>query len=297
MLGNSTEYALWSYKKEMMRTTYPGHKNLIIGDSRSMTGFNPVLIGHNFINLSLGGTTAFEGYSMLKQFLQHHQADTIIVSYGIFHFIESDVLEKWTLPYNLPSLADLNALERVERQYRITIDNQEPADWLYLQRKATYYHFPILLRSTFIENLRQNDYHQVVINQLIQTSGFSNVSTTDSCNETDTEVEIEKKFNKLIINPVITSYVDSIYKLSAKKGIKVIFLIPPLNQASYKVLQHTLFFKQYLIFRDHLKLKYPEMTVDNNYVYLPNSCFHDSGHLNQRGAKFFSGYIKKMMEY
>jgi len=73
MLGNSTEYALWKYKKEMINRPYQRSKNVIIGDSRSMTGFNPIIIGHNFINLSLGGTTAFEGYSTLKQFLAHHQ--------------------------------------------------------------------------------------------------------------------------------------------------------------------------------------------------------------------------------
>lgn len=297
MLGNSTEYALWKYKKEMINRPYQRSKNVIIGDSRSMTGFNPIIIGHNFINLSLGGTTAFEGYSTLKQFLAHHQIDTLIVSYGIFHYIESDVLEKWTLPYNLPSIADVNMLQRVEEQYGITIDNQKPDDWLYLKRKATYYHFPVILRSTFIENLKQNDYHQFVINQLMQTSGFSNVSATDSCNQTDTEVEIEQKSKELIVNPVIASYIDSIYTLSVKKDIKVIFLIPPINQASYAVLQPTLFFKQYLSFREGLKLKYPKMTVVNKYIYLPNIYFHDSSHLNQRGVKFFSGYIKRQLDY
>lgn len=296
MLGDSTEHALWSYKKEMILQPYPNSKNVIIGDSRSLTGFNPVLIGHNFINLSLSGTTAFEGYSTLKQFLNYHQIDTLIVSYGIFHYVESDVLEKWTLPYNLPSIADINALERVERQYGITIDNQQPDYWLYLKRKATYHHIPILLRATFIENLKQNEYHQAVIDQLKKTSGFSNVSTTDSCNDMDTEVEIAMKYKKMIVNPIISSYIDSIYTLSVKKGIKIIFLIPPLNQASYAALQHTLFFRQYLNFREGLKRKYPAMTVDNKYVYLPNNYFHDPGHLNHRGFIFFSSYIRKTLE-
>jgi hypothetical protein len=296
MLGNSTEYALWKFKKQMIHMPYHSKKNVIIGDSRSMTGFNPILIGHNFINLSLSGTTAFEGYSTLKQFLQHHQIDTLIVSYGIFHYIESDVLEKWTLPYTFPSIADINSLETVERKYGITIDNQKPGDWIYLKRKGTYFHFPILLRSTFIENLKQNDYNSAVIHQLAQTSGFSNISTADSSNATDTEVEIEHKSKRLIINPVISSYIDSIYTLSVKNDINVIFLIPPLNQASYTVLQHTLFFKQYLNFRKNLNSRYPEMTVENKYVYLPNIYFHDSGHLNQRGVKFFSGYIRELME-
>jgi|GEM_PF-6285665 len=296
MLGSSNEYALWKYKKKMINMPFYHKKNVIIGDSRSMTGINPLITGHNLINLSLTGTTAFEGYSTLKQFLVHHQIDTLIVSYGIFHYIESDVLDKWTLPFTLPSIEDVNMLEKLERQYGITINNEKPGYWLYLKRKATYFHVPLLFRSTFIENIKQGSFSTTVMYQLQGMAGFSNVSTEDSCNVTDTEVEMEQKYKKLIINPVIASYIDSIYTLSAKKGIKVIFLIPPINKASYTVLQHTLFFRQYLSFKENLKTSYPEMIIDNKYMYLPNHYFHDSSHLNQRGVIFFSNYIREEMK-
>ena len=116
------------------------------------------------------------------------------------------------------------------------------------------------------------------------------------CNATDTEVEIAQKSKRFIVNPVITSYIDSIYKRSEQEGIKIVFLIPPLNQASYKVLQHSRFFKEYITFRESLRLRYPKMTVDNNHVFLPNRYFHDSGHLNQRGVRLFSSYIRRQME-
>jgi hypothetical protein len=296
MLGNSTEYALWMYKKKLIEAPYPTSKNIIIGDSRSMTGFNPSIIGHNFINLSLSGTTAFEGYLTLKQFSQHHQIDTLIVSYGIFHFVESDVLEKWTLPYTLPSIADLNSLEKVERQYGITLDNQKPHFWLYLNRKATYFHLPIELRSTFVENLKQNDYNATVIQQLEKFQGFTNVSENDSSNAVDTEVEIANKSDQFKVNPIIISYLDSIYTLSTKKGTKVIFLVPPINKASYDVLKNTLFLKQYLSFKNSLKVKYPLMILDQKTLYLPNYYFHDGGHLNKRGVVYFSNYIREEME-
>jgi hypothetical protein len=296
MLGNSTEYALWMYKKKLIDMPYPTSKNVIIGDSRSMTGFNPAIIGHNFINLSLSGTTAFEGFITLKQFIQHHQIDTLIVSYGIFHFVESDVLEKWTLPYTLPSMADLNSLERVERQHQRTLDNQKPGYWLYFNRKATYFHLPIQLRSTFVENLKQNDYNATVIQQLEEFQGFTNVSVKDSSNALDTEVEIARKSDKFVTNPIITSYLDSIYSLSVKKRIQIIFLVPPINTASYSVLKNSHFLKQYLQFKENLKIKYPLMILDQKNLYLPNYYFHDGGHLNKRGVKFFSTYIKEAME-
>jgi len=296
MLGSSNEYALWMYKKKMINTPDHTKKNVIIGDSRSMMGLNPLIIGHNFINLSLTGTTAFEGYSTLKQFLAHHQIDTLIVSYGLLHYIESDILDKWTFPFTLPSIEDVNTLEKLERQYGITIDNQKPGYWLYLKRKAAYYHIPIVFRSTFIENFKQAGFSKAVMYQLKGTAGFSNVSTEDSCNLTDTEVEIEQKSKMLIINPVIACYIDSICKLSAKEGTKVIFLIPPINKASYVVLQNTLFFRQYQSFKENLKIRYPEMIIDNKHLYLPNRYFHDSSHLNQRGAIFFSNYIKGEMK-
>jgi hypothetical protein len=296
MLGDSTEYALWKYKKELIDSSYQKSKNVIIGDSRSMTGFNPNLIGHNFINLALSGTTPFEGYSTLKYFYSKNKIDTLIVSYGIFHFLESDILEKWTIPYNLPTPEDLNQLENLEKHYGVSIDNQKPGNGLYLKRKATYNHNPLILRETFIENLKQNNYNESVINELKETAGYTNQVNLDSCDKLNIESEIEKKVKKFNPNPVIVSFLDSIYNISTKNKTVVVFLIPPINFASYKYLQEKLFWHQYQTFKRQLRLKYPKMLVDNQYEYLANTYFNDSGHLNQRGVVFMSTYIKDKLE-
>ncbi len=292
MLGNATEYELWKYKKQLINTTYSQSKNIIIGDSRVMTGLNPVVIKHNIINLSLSGTTPFEGCATLKQFLQHNKIDTLIIGYGIFHYIESDVLEKWTLLYQFNTIQEVNSLENVERIKHITLDNQSPGLQLYLGRKATYYHSPINLRQTFIENLKQSDYKLFIIKQLKETIGFSNLTTADSAAGTNTEVEIALKAKKFIPNPVILSYLDSISLIVKNNNIKTFLLIPPINYASYKMLTSTLFWKQFSNFLHDLQIKYPFVKIEWKNAYLPNTYFADNSHLNRKGADFLSEYVR-----
>jgi hypothetical protein len=292
MLGNATEYELWRYKKELINTRYDHTINLMIGDSRIMTGLNPVLIGHNFINLSLSGTTAFEGYSTLKRILAHNKIDTLVIGYGIFHYLESDVLDKWTLLYQFPTVSEIDYLKNVERKYNITLDNQQPNYALYLNRKATYFHVPTAFRQTFIENLKQNDYKAFIIARMRQDIGFSNVSTADSASGTNTEVELARKEKQFRPNPVVLSYLDSIYNISVGNRTKMVLIIPPINATSYRALSSTRFWSQYLNFLEQLRLKYPKMLIDNKNPYLPNTYFADNNHLNHRGYIFFSNYLK-----
>jgi hypothetical protein len=296
MLGNSTMYALWKYKKKLIDSSYSGGKNVIIGDSRSMIGFNPVIIGHNTINLAISATTPFEGYSMLKQFYSNNQIDTLIISYGTYHYMETDKLEKWNLFYLVPSNEDINHLEAVERHFGKTIDNQKPEFSLYLKRKATYHHNPIILRETFVENLKQDDYEPEVVKMTAETMGFNNRMTLDSCDQFDTEAEMARKKKGFNPNLAIMSYVDSIYNLSVKNGATILFLIPPLNHASFKYLKNKPFWKQYQSFKLDLQRKYPKMILDNKYESLPNTYFYDPSHLNKTGALFMSNYLKHKMD-
>jgi hypothetical protein len=292
MLGNATEYELWQYKKQLANTPFHESKNIMIGDSRTLTGLDPQIVQHNFLNLGIGGTTAFEGYITLKQFLSKNKADTLIIGYGIFHFIESDVLNKWTLLYKLPTLKDINYLEEVEKQSNITLDNQQPSFNLYAERKATFFRLPTAYRPTFIENLKQNDYNAFIIDGLRKNLGFSNVSTADSASGQNTEVDIEKERHRFIPNKVIISYIDSIYNLAIAHNIKPILTIPPINATSYRLLSGTLFWKQYLAFIEGLKRRYPKMTIDNEIVFLPNNHFADNNHLNRRGFALYSNYVR-----
>jgi hypothetical protein len=296
MLGDSTEYALWNYKKELIDSSYQKGKNVIIGDSRSMTGFNPQIIGHNTINLALSGTTPFEGYSVLKRFYSKNKIDTLIISYGIFHFLKSDILEKWTLPYTLPTREEVHQLEKLEKHFGVTIDNQKPRYSLYLRRNATYNHNPLVLRETFVENIKQNDYNKLVINEMKETSGYTNLANLDSCDKLNIESEIEAKEKKFNPNPVIASYLDSIYNIGIRNKTVVLFLIPPVNLASYRHLKNKPFWGQYLSFKQQLQLRYPRMSLDNKHEYLPNTYFNDSGHLNRRGVIFMSTYIKHKLD-
>ncbi|MEJ7560639.1 MAG: hypothetical protein WKF66_20175 [Pedobacter sp.] len=296
MLGESTMYAMWKYKKKLINSSYSGTTNVIIGDSRAMIGFNPIIIGHNTLNLAISGTTPFEGYSVLKQFYLNNHIDTLIISFGIYHYLESERLERWTLPYALPSKDDINYLEAVERQFGRTIDNQKPKYSLYLKRKAIYFQNPIILRETFVENLKQNDYDPSALKMMAETKGFNNPMKLDSCDQLNAEAGIEGIKKRFDPNPVIMSYVDSIYNLSVKNGASILFLIPPINHASLKHLEKKIFWKQYQRFKRDLQRKYPRMIFDTKYESLPNTYFYDASHLNKTGAMFMSNYLKHKLD-
>ncbi|MGI4751214.1 MAG: hypothetical protein ACRYFB_11305 [Janthinobacterium lividum] len=293
MLGDATEYEIWKLKSKLTDNYYSKPQNIIIGDSRGMAALNPTIIKHNTINLSLGGATTFEGFSTIKKFLSQNRIDTLILCYGIFHYTESDVFENRTLLYQFNPIVDINNLEKVEKKYNITIDNKKPSYFLYLNRRSIYYNLPTNLRPTFLENLKQNNYHKYIIDILRENLGFCNFGKASTATGKDREVEIATEKKKFIINPILASYLDSIYDTSTRNHIKIAFVIPPINYSSYKTLKTTDYWKAYIKFRESLNSKYPEMEFYNKYTYLPDSYFGDPSHFNIKGSIFFSNYIKK----
>lgn len=297
-LGNATEYEMWQFQKKAIDNYDNQTKNVIIGDSRSMACLNPKILGHNFVNLSLGGTSSFEGFCTLKKFLEKSKIDTLIVCYGAYHFSGGEVFNERTLPFQFTSMDNVRNLERVEEKYGVTVEGRRPGTLRNVYRTLLYYHAPSVFRSSFIENITQNNFNSHIINSMKENSGHCLFGRADSSAEASEEIAligltIKEKILK--INPVIISYLDSMYVLSMKHNIKLIFVNPPINYSSYEKLKSIHFEDQYDDLLDDLKRRFPRMQVYNNYFSLPDSYFGDANHLNLKGSDFFSVYVRSKL--
>lgn len=86
------EYAMWQHQKHVAAGKDAAKRALVVvGDSRSMAGFEAVSLGVEAINLSLGGATPIEGYALLHSYLRNNPTpDAVVVSYSPYHLATED---------------------------------------------------------------------------------------------------------------------------------------------------------------------------------------------------------------
>ncbi len=294
-LGNTTEYELWRFQKKAISNYPKKKKNVIIGDSKGMAALNPNVLGHNFVNFSIGGATTFEGFVTIKEFLRISEIDTLMICFSPIHYMKDDALSARTIAFGFVSIEDIHNLEKVEREHGITIENTRPGNYLYAGRWFTYYHFPLAFESTFIENIFSNSFNNRPLQSLKDNSGHCLFGLADSSNGLCSEAEILSKTKTFDRNPIIICYLDSIYNLALKNKIKLILVNPPINYSSYEKLKTLNYEGQFDHFMESLKLKYPAMEIHNDYFSLPNSFFGDPDHLNLNGSNFFSNYVRNKL--
>lgn len=298
VIGNVNEYFMWEFQKNKINQQYSEHKNIIIGDSRALAALNPIDIQHNFLNFSLGGSTMFEGYITLKKFIAQNNLDTLIICYSPIHFNGSDeAFEKRTLSFDFISNEDLKSLEQVEKKLGITIDKKLPSAYLNFVRKLHNIRFPTLYRATFIYGLNYNaDNTPRISKQMNETNGHCLFGLSDSSNGISEENNFVLDKNKFLSNTIILSYLDSIYSVCSKKNIKMYFIVPPLNQSTYKKIGGSRYYHEFLELLAKIKHQYPDINYLEDFQYLPNKYFGDHSHLNASGSRFISNYIKAKLE-
>ncbi|MFI5161139.1 MAG: hypothetical protein ACHQHN_07670 [Sphingobacteriales bacterium] len=295
-LGYYSDFVMWDFQKKVIASPEKIGRNIIIGDSRAMADINPAIMGHSFTNLAIAGASTYEGYLTLKKILQSKKIDTLIVSYGAYHYTVSDNFHDMSLPYNFPTITQLSDLESVENKFGITIDNTPPSTLRILNRRFIYYHIPINnFRATFVRNLFQRKIDPYTAS-MSANSGHVLFGKKDSSNELSQEIVQTASTKSFSKNPVLILYLDSTIKLAKKNHICVLMVPPPLNYATYKALEKTQYLTEYNSFLSSFKNQGPAVSLIYLCPYLPASFFGDRSHLNARGSNYFSNLLKKELE-
>ena len=261
--------------------------NLIIGDSRSLAGIDPIQISQNYLSISLPGSTFVEGYAMLNRVLQESQVDTVILCYGQSHFERSDYFESLIkscrIIYNFKTLLELNKLEE-KTNSNYTLKNGTLKLYDKIRRFLIY--FCIIERETSFGKVVYNTIHQNKIkSKLLKQKGHILLGQNDStaiANEESKEIDF-------LTHPIIETYFYKIDQLCKQKKIVVFFISPPVSKISYN---------SNLNYYIGYKSKIQEFKNNSNVIFLnsvdvyDNKCFGDNSHLNKYGCDKFTNDIK-----
>lgn len=285
---------MWEYQSKKMFQTKNQGINLIIGDSRGMSGINPETLSEKYINLSIGGATFFEGLHTLKRvILGNNKIDTLILCYGQFHYELSDVLNERTIPFNFVNYKELSELNKIENKTNQCIDSRHtgrPTSKMLLTRFLLLSRNPFVYQNTFIDNLKNNYVSSGIVNMiesLKQNKGHVLFGQEDSASLPAKEANYINFYQ----NKVLEYYLDSIFYIANKEGIKVFIISPPISQLTYNMGEKK-YFADYDNYLKSINKKHPQCNIVNYTTIYKNNLFGDPSHLNKSGCILFTKYVK-----
>ena len=91
-------------------------------------------------------------------------------------------------------------------------------------------------------------------------------------------------------------YLDKLMALAESNGIEVVVMGFLLPKELHDILEETGFNKQYLLFFEILKRKYPYAGFTSEPIlFLGNDNFGDMSHLNKKGSAAYTEYFKRRL--
>lgn len=254
--------------------------NIIVGDSRAEFGLiDPKL---SFTNLSLGGSTPFEGYLTVRKVLnQGTKIDSIIISYGPLLVHTQLTYFSRTKYYDLFddefSKKEIEFLEKIRDP--IYDDSQGFIDSLIPKNLYPVY-FSILDFTTSITGLPY-----FAINKIISFSKSFEDKTNKNPYCTSPEIARSGSYKNSLTNEI---YLQKIKKLLDLNKIKYFFVYTPLIKTS-KLPEPISYWNHYY---DKTKILNP---LNTSTPLFDHDLFRDCAHLNFKGSKIFSDTIFNML--
>jgi hypothetical protein len=298
MLYLDKEYPMWKFKIDYTKHNEDS-QNIIFGDSRALAGFIPNEIGENFVNLALGGGTSIENYYLLKKYSEKNIPKKIILSIAPFHMQNSDVFFARTVAFDLLSNRELQEIIDVSKklnynllsneQYKSTLDLYKFQVKSYLKLNSFFLDYRSNLKAFSLRPDRSISNFNI-FKEIKNSDGqyfFGNKEYSSGLNEE----AVSKKF---LPNKILDYYYKKILNLASENKIKVYVINTPFNQSSFEntSLNYKNSYNEYIL---HLKKKYPNVIWYSELMFYSDSFFGDPSHLNKKGAKKFSKFVKNKL--
>jgi len=273
-------------KEQYNRINVSKKRNIILGDSRTNTGVVVDILGNNYDNLAIPGSSFVEGYFTLRYLLKHQKLDTVILGYGFNYLLDGNYwFDERTIRISnqIVNFNDIRQINKLERKFSQGINGKLDSSMFNFEtilfqtkRNLTFLRFPIMYRHNFFSNLENLVFRKKNRLDILKSVEFHNGNLFYPQQKT-TKKNIVQENNLSISNKIIQSYHDSLFNLCIKNNIKLIWFIPPCLDNYPKNKIEKIIGGRYLFFEP---------------LVLGNEYFSDNTHLNRKGAMIFSRYIK-----
>ncbi len=276
-------------------------KNIILGDSRSISAFKPSLLGEQYFNLSFSGSTPLEGYFTLIRLKEKKSVfDTVIVSYSPFHFVKADCFWERSLKYGFFRLADIHQI------FFEMNDSRQPF-WTTAEKPMSGLAYYCTVLKAIPYMLKFPSVVQPEISNSLFTRGKNNDRIYAMMRRQRGQYVFEQKVGSTHLNfetraqdfkpkNIQLKAFDRMLELATKLSSTVIVKMAPMNQASHDILR-----KRYLKTLDTwlqtVRVKYPDVVFMEHIDIFDDQYFWDPNHLSDTGAeKFTAEFRNALME-
>jgi hypothetical protein len=269
----------------------------IFGDSRVVAAIAPDLMSVRVSNFGLQATTPVETWFAVQQAMRCPILPRwVVIGHGVHAHNEMVKLWGFDAPYEFLTLAQREEVRRVAAQLN-DVESLEaipdvgvPAGLL---DRAFAVRFPPLYFASLWESRvgfrwLQN---QQRASTLIDARGHCLFANANGSSELAPEAEMQD-FRPF---PLVDYYFSKTLALLDQRGVKVLYLAPPVNQSTYDRVRPGLApeFLNYLRSKAHALHHFH--VAEDVIACWPDEYFGDGGHLNEAGAHKYSAELNEFL--
>lgn len=283
------EYAMYHAQREYLLGAEENNRVVILGDSRTKAAFMPKYLSEDTYNLALGGASPIEGYYSLKEYLENHEKpETLFLCYAPMHYMDVDTLWTRTIYFHNITKEDAHELFVTAEEYdcvdNILIEDYR-LEFLQYQWYLPNKYGAALKNAGFVF---RHDSTVAKYEQVKESRGHSFYGLADFSDGIDGEA----KTADFAPSDIITAYMQRIFDLCKEEGIRVIVETAPVNETSYGIFTEA-FKAHYREYMDKMQQENPQAEIYTDFYCYGNDNFGDADHLNEKGCRGFSQYIRE----
>jgi hypothetical protein len=290
------EYPMWLSKSMMVETCSLGD-TVIMGDSRPMADLVPEHLG-NASNLALGGSVPIEGYYLAERIVRCPELPKrVIVSFAPWHFIKAGVYWPRTALFGFLNREEMEEVRHVSRRLNDpVIYSVGLTGGLDLIKNYSYsvslpsYYFPAMVNALFVGRKKQND---AILETTLRNRGHHLFGQANGAAWPNNE---ETKLVAFKPSRLLEHYFDRMITLLGQRGIEVAFMSMPVNERTRAGINPTMLeaFRGFLTAKAERHSNF--RAVGEFPPVLDAEYFGDPEHLNERGARMWSDYVKSKLD-
>lgn len=265
----------------------------MLGDSVAKCSWQPQLLSADTYNYALGGTSVFEEYCYLAQYLDHHEAP----EYVIYTSVPSQLIGAGTLWtrsiyfHRLDAGQFAHLLRTVASHGEVERVLGKAAD-VALWDELCYLTFsPLKYRDAFLRGLEGDErlkLNEERFNEVRANRGWCLFGRKSETPDPNTAITRAESFSP---SPCARDYLEAIVGLCEQHDITFIFQSPWVNDATRAAINPD-FERAWQDYFSALKARHPDIVIHAAFEGHPSDCFGDVAHLNAHGSREFCAEMR-----
>lgn len=292
----SSDYSVMNFRLNITPAIIKNKSILFFGESSIMNAILPSALKQEAYNASVQCGGPFEFYTLIKRLnLDQIKPPFIVLSMHAKKITnQENCFSDMLLMFNLLNISELNSIFQEKTSVSYLGKSSKIDVLLDLILFKVNLH-PIQLATikelNFLKN--ENSLTQKFVNQsMLMNRGYFKCSAPS---EFPFDSPTDSYGSEFTIHDFDLNFLNKFLQVINEKKIRVIYLNPGYSQ-TYKKLFSTKFLASQDSFFKSIMKKYPLFYYDNEILFLDNSYFQDSVHMNEKGVAVYTKWTQNKLD-